>query len=170
MKYLQAKGMNYLHTSNPVIVHRDLKTPNLLVDKNWVVKVCSFPPNSLVKAGLLTFKYSHKYLLLMYAGMWFWDVAHETPHFFVFKIYCWNCMFLLKTSFIYIYTLHFPALFYFLNFYWFLLYCSQNGWHRKYWGMNLQMRSKWPVTLIIYVNIFLIRWADFAGVMYLASV
>ncbi|KAL8196699.1 hypothetical protein R6Q57_024592 [Mikania cordata] len=33
-----AKGMNYLHTSNPVIVHRDLKTPNLLVDKNWVVK------------------------------------------------------------------------------------------------------------------------------------
>ncbi|XP_012451366.1 serine/threonine-protein kinase EDR1 isoform X1 [Gossypium raimondii] len=37
-----AKGMNYLHTSNPTIVHRDLKTPNLLVDKNWVVKVCDF--------------------------------------------------------------------------------------------------------------------------------
>ncbi|XP_047325342.1 serine/threonine-protein kinase EDR1-like [Impatiens glandulifera] len=37
-----AKGMNYLHTSNPVIVHRDLKTPNLLVDNNWVVKVCDF--------------------------------------------------------------------------------------------------------------------------------
>ncbi|KAM3379030.1 serine/threonine-protein kinase EDR1 [Capsicum galapagoense] len=37
-----AKGMNYLHTSNPLIVHRDLKTPNLLVDKNWVVKVCDF--------------------------------------------------------------------------------------------------------------------------------
>jgi sterile alpha motif and leucine zipper-containing kinase AZK len=37
-----AKGMNYLHTSNPMIVHRDLKTPNLLVDKNWVVKVCDF--------------------------------------------------------------------------------------------------------------------------------
>lgn len=36
---LQAKGMNYLHTSHPTIVHRDLKTPNLLVDKNWVVKV-----------------------------------------------------------------------------------------------------------------------------------
>ncbi|KAI7988023.1 putative serine/threonine-protein kinase SIS8 [Camellia lanceoleosa] len=39
---LQAKGMNYLHTSHPIIVHRDLKTPNLLVDKNWVVKVCDF--------------------------------------------------------------------------------------------------------------------------------
>ena len=35
----QAKGMNYLHTSHPTIVHRDLKSPNLLVDKNWVVKV-----------------------------------------------------------------------------------------------------------------------------------
>ncbi|XP_057831140.1 probable serine/threonine-protein kinase SIS8 isoform X1 [Cryptomeria japonica] len=37
-----AKGMNYLHTSNPTIVHRDLKSPNLLVDKNWNVKVCDF--------------------------------------------------------------------------------------------------------------------------------
>ncbi|KAL8499084.1 hypothetical protein ACS0TY_022164 [Phlomoides rotata] len=37
-----AKGMNYLHSSHPIIVHRDLKTPNLLVDKNWVVKVCDF--------------------------------------------------------------------------------------------------------------------------------
>ncbi|KAJ7958349.1 Mitogen-activated protein kinase kinase kinase [Quillaja saponaria] len=37
-----AKGMNYLHTSHPIIVHRDLKSPNLLVDKNWVVKVCDF--------------------------------------------------------------------------------------------------------------------------------
>ncbi|KAL1825438.1 hypothetical protein ACET3Z_012216 [Daucus carota] len=35
---LRAKGMNYLHTSNPMIVHRDLKTLYLLVDKNWVVK------------------------------------------------------------------------------------------------------------------------------------
>lgn len=38
---LQARGMNYLHSCNPVIVHRDLKSPNLLVDKNWVVKVSS---------------------------------------------------------------------------------------------------------------------------------
>ncbi|KAF2304346.1 hypothetical protein GH714_030305 [Hevea brasiliensis] len=37
-----AKGMNYLHTSHPPIVHRDLKSPNLLVDKNWVVKVSDF--------------------------------------------------------------------------------------------------------------------------------
>ncbi|KAJ6816620.1 serine/threonine-protein kinase EDR1-like [Iris pallida] len=37
-----AKGMNYLHTSHPTIVHRDLKSPNLLVDRNWVVKVADF--------------------------------------------------------------------------------------------------------------------------------
>ncbi|OMO57583.1 hypothetical protein COLO4_35264 [Corchorus olitorius] len=33
-----AKGINYLHCLNPPIVHWDLKSPNLLVDKNWTVK------------------------------------------------------------------------------------------------------------------------------------
>ncbi|KAL2608857.1 hypothetical protein R1flu_027430 [Riccia fluitans] len=42
MAFDVAKGMNYLHSSTPIVVHRDLKSPNLLVDKNWVVKVCDF--------------------------------------------------------------------------------------------------------------------------------
>ncbi|XP_074312229.1 putative serine/threonine-protein kinase SIS8 isoform X2 [Silene latifolia] len=42
MAFDAARGMNYLHTCSPVVVHRDLKSPNLLVDKNWVVKVCDF--------------------------------------------------------------------------------------------------------------------------------
>ncbi|KAJ6928937.1 hypothetical protein NC652_012947 [Populus alba x Populus x berolinensis] len=33
-----ARGMNCLHASTPTIVHRDLKSPNLLVDENWTVK------------------------------------------------------------------------------------------------------------------------------------
>ncbi|KAJ7958906.1 Protein kinase superfamily protein [Quillaja saponaria] len=37
-----AKGINYLHCLNPAIVHWDLKSPNLLVDKNWTIKVCDF--------------------------------------------------------------------------------------------------------------------------------
>ncbi|KAL3818957.1 hypothetical protein ACJIZ3_004862 [Penstemon smallii] len=51
-----AKGMNYLHTSNPIIVHRDLKTPNLLVDKNWVVKVCDFGMSRLQHNTFLSSK------------------------------------------------------------------------------------------------------------------
>ncbi|XP_062226692.1 serine/threonine-protein kinase CTR1-like isoform X2 [Phragmites australis] len=34
-----AKGINYLHCLNPPIVHWDLKTPNMLVDRNWSVKI-----------------------------------------------------------------------------------------------------------------------------------
>ncbi|XP_057725697.1 serine/threonine-protein kinase CTR1-like [Arachis stenosperma] len=37
-----AKGINYLHCLKPPIVHWDLKSPNLLVDRNWTVKVCDF--------------------------------------------------------------------------------------------------------------------------------
>ena len=34
-----AKGMMYLHSSEPPVIHRDLKSPNLLVDKHWRIKV-----------------------------------------------------------------------------------------------------------------------------------
>ncbi|CAL0314505.1 unnamed protein product [Lupinus luteus] len=51
-----ARGMNYLHRRNPPIVHRDLKSSNLLVDKNWTVKVGDFGLSKLKDATLLTTK------------------------------------------------------------------------------------------------------------------
>ena len=37
-----AKGMTYLHTCKPPVIHRDLKSHNLLVDEFWRVKVSDF--------------------------------------------------------------------------------------------------------------------------------
>jgi serine/threonine protein kinase len=35
-------GVSYLHLLNPVIIHRDLKASNSLVDESWNVKVADF--------------------------------------------------------------------------------------------------------------------------------
>ncbi|XP_059646278.1 uncharacterized protein LOC132291639 [Cornus florida] len=51
-----ARGMNYLHHFNPPIVHRDLKSSNLLVDKNWTVKVGDFGLSRLKHQTYLTTK------------------------------------------------------------------------------------------------------------------
>ncbi|KAJ4453704.1 putative Serine/threonine protein kinase [Paratrimastix pyriformis] len=37
-----AQGCAYLHSFDPPIIHRDLKTGNLLVDSGWNVKVSDF--------------------------------------------------------------------------------------------------------------------------------
>ena len=37
-----AKGLNFLHTLNPPRIHRDVKSANLLVSDEWVVKVADF--------------------------------------------------------------------------------------------------------------------------------
>ena len=48
-----AKGMLYLHMCQPPVLHRDLKSANLLVSKHWKVKVlllCSCGNQSCILA------------------------------------------------------------------------------------------------------------------------
>ncbi|KAG6544420.1 hypothetical protein Mapa_014058 [Marchantia paleacea] len=51
-----ARGLNYLHHTTPPIVHRDLKSSNLLVDKNWTVKVGDFGLSRIKHSTFLTAK------------------------------------------------------------------------------------------------------------------
>lgn len=53
-----AKGMEYLHNCNPVVVHRDLKSPNLLVDSDWRIKVCDFGLSRIKQNTYLSHKSS----------------------------------------------------------------------------------------------------------------
>jgi len=48
-----AKGMNYLHLFKPPVLHRDLKSPNLLVDSHFNVKIADFGL-ARIKASLMT--------------------------------------------------------------------------------------------------------------------
>jgi hypothetical protein len=37
-----ARGMTYLHSGSPAVLHRDLKSANLLLDESYTAKVCDF--------------------------------------------------------------------------------------------------------------------------------
>ncbi|EGC40296.1 hypothetical protein DICPUDRAFT_25383 [Dictyostelium purpureum] len=47
-----AKGMNYLHCCDPIVIHRDLKSHNLLVDEHFRVKISDFGLSTRFKKHL----------------------------------------------------------------------------------------------------------------------
>eukprot|EP01102_Stenamoeba_stenopodia_P005757 TRINITY_DN1648_c0_g1_i1.p1 TRINITY_DN1648_c0_g1~~TRINITY_DN1648_c0_g1_i1.p1 ORF type:complete len:1101 (+),score=241.37 TRINITY_DN1648_c0_g1_i1:399-3701(+) len=49
-----ALGMNYLHLCEPAIIHRDLKSPNLMLDEGNNIKVCDFGLSRIKQAGTMT--------------------------------------------------------------------------------------------------------------------
>jgi serine/threonine protein kinase len=57
-----ARGMEYMHSCNPVILHRDLKSDNLLVTSDWTVKVADF--------GLSRFRSDKKTMSQVGTPMW----------------------------------------------------------------------------------------------------
>jgi len=44
-----ASGMSYMHAKN--IIHRDLKSENLLVDEHWKIKICDFGLARVPRSG-----------------------------------------------------------------------------------------------------------------------
>ena len=72
--------MNYLHNCSPMIVHRDLKSPNLLVDKNWVVKVVSYLITVIAEYHVMylpcLIQHDVKYSACL--GVRFWVITDET--------------------------------------------------------------------------------------------
>jgi serine/threonine protein kinase len=49
-----ARGMTYLHSFRPPILHRDLKSLNILVDENWRGKVADFGMTRFQEDGTMT--------------------------------------------------------------------------------------------------------------------
>ncbi|KAL8106722.1 hypothetical protein AgCh_023470 [Apium graveolens] len=87
-----ARGMNYLHHRNPPIVHRDLKTSNLLVDKNWNVKVGDFGLSKLKHATFLTAKSGRGTPQWMAPEVLRNEPSNEKSDVFSFGVILWELM------------------------------------------------------------------------------
>ncbi|KAK8973193.1 hypothetical protein V6N11_037793 [Hibiscus sabdariffa] len=47
-----ARGLEFLHSGNPLIIHRDIKSSNILLDKNWFPKISDFEISRFVSRSL----------------------------------------------------------------------------------------------------------------------
>jgi len=56
------KGMGYLHNLNPQVIHRDLKSQNIMLDEKWTTKIGDF--------GLSRFKDAGKTMSMCGSPLW----------------------------------------------------------------------------------------------------
>ncbi|KAG9406671.1 hypothetical protein AC1031_002991 [Aphanomyces cochlioides] len=86
-----AKGMSYLHNFEPPILHRDLKSPNLLVDRDYSVKISDFGL-SRVKAYVQTMTGSCGTMQWMAPEVLGNEKYTEKADVFSFGIVMWECL------------------------------------------------------------------------------
>ena len=48
---IMVQGVLHLHSHKPTILHRDLKSPNMLVERYWRVKVTDFNLSRMVQSS-----------------------------------------------------------------------------------------------------------------------
>lgn len=87
-----ARGMNYLHRRNPPIVHRDLKSSNLLVDRNWNVKVGDFGLSRWKNGTFLTTKSGRGTAQWMAPEVLRNEPSNEKSDVFSFGVILWELM------------------------------------------------------------------------------
>jgi len=86
-----ARGMTYLHTCKPPVIHRDLKSHNLLVDEFWRVKVCDFGLSTVLE---------HQSQTMTACGTPCWTAPEVLKHLrytvkadvYSFAIVMWECI------------------------------------------------------------------------------
>ncbi|XP_039122203.1 dual specificity protein kinase shkE-like [Dioscorea cayenensis subsp. rotundata] len=87
-----ARGMNYLHCRKPPIIHRDLKSSNLLVDKNWTVKVGDFGLSCLKESTVLTAKSGRGTPQWMAPEVLRGEFSNEKSDVYSFGVILWELM------------------------------------------------------------------------------
>ncbi|TYH81285.1 hypothetical protein ES332_D03G189100v1 [Gossypium tomentosum] len=87
-----ARGMNYLHHRNPPIVHRDLKSSNLLVDRNLNVKVGDFGLSRWKNGTFLTTKSGRGTPQWMAPEVLRNEPSNEKSDVFSFGVILWELM------------------------------------------------------------------------------